>query len=298
MSEESTRPGRGWGTLVLEAVMVVFAVLVALAVDEWAQARQLDEQVARARAGIEAELRSNQAELERGSSSVRDMYQRIAGAVERLAAGEELTDYNLGGEIPDFSDAAWETARATGAVALMDYEWVLATARVYETQELTLRTQTGLLDLLGPTVVREPDVERYRDLQGQLFMMLQMYMNLERQYAETLGQEGSEAAAGDSASGGGSASQSTSPDELGVLLSETGDQTAVSGSLPGQTVPTTRPTTTTVTAPMTFCHRKAICGSPKFTEATTVIPDRSPTKAPVARLAGIMARMKTPKMEP
>src|SRR6266567_4519486 len=60
----------------------------------------------------------------------------------------------------------------------------------------------------------------------------------------------------------------------------------------------TNPTATTVTAPITLCHSHETDGAPKFTTPTAAIPAIRPTNAPVARARGIMARRKTPRMEP
>jgi hypothetical protein len=57
---------RRFGGLMLEAAMVVFAVLLALGVDEWRQTAALQEQVDRARAGVEAELRSGRTRSQYG----------------------------------------------------------------------------------------------------------------------------------------------------------------------------------------------------------------------------------------
>lgn len=166
--------------------MVVFAVLVALAVDEWRAERELDGQVLRARTAIEAELRANRNELEQSLPTVLATYEEVGAMADRLRSGGESPTWALQALLPDFSDAAWETARSTGVMAHMDYSWVLATARVYETQSLARLTQNKLLGALGTTVVREPELERVLDLQGQLFMVLQMYDGLETKYEEAL----------------------------------------------------------------------------------------------------------------
>lgn len=174
------------GPLALEAAMVVFAVLVALAVDEWRADRELTDQVRRARTAIEAELRANRDELERSLPTILTAYDEVGTLADRLRSGGDPPTWALQALLPDFSDAAWETARSTGVMAHMDYSWVLATARVYETQSLARLTQNELLGALGTAVVREPELERVLDLQGHLFMVLQMYDGLETKYEEAL----------------------------------------------------------------------------------------------------------------
>jgi len=167
--------------------MVVFAVLVALAVDQWREDREIAAQVARAQAGVEAELRSNQQELRSGSASVQAMYDTVSTLVGRMRGGETLREAGLGGELPDFSDAAWETARVTGAVAYMPYEWILRTARIYETQGLAREAQGRVLSVMGGVVARGLELDLLLDLQGELFIALQIYASLALRYDEALG---------------------------------------------------------------------------------------------------------------
>ena len=178
---------RSLGALLAEALMVVFAVLVALAVDEWRENREIDAQVARAEAGVDAELRANQDTLRAGAASVQAMYDSVSSMVARMRAGEVIREAALGGTLPEFSDAAWETARVTGAVAHMPYERVLRTARVYETQALTRQAQAQILSTLGGVVARGLQLDLLLDLQGELFIILQIYANLSERYDEALG---------------------------------------------------------------------------------------------------------------
>src|SRR5919198_3441606 len=60
----------------------------------------------------------------------------------------------------------------------------------------------------------------------------------------------------------------------------------------------TKPTPTTVPAPITLCHSHDTDGAAKFTAPTAAIPAIRPRNAPVARARGIMARRKTPRMDP
>ncbi|MEQ9399707.1 MAG: hypothetical protein RJQ04_11145 [Longimicrobiales bacterium] len=184
---DERRGRRKLGGLVLEAAMVVFAVLVALAVDEWREGRQRADLVDRARAAIEAELRANQAELAAGGPTVASLHAAVDTLVRGLRAGRRDLSWEIQADIPDFSDAAWQTARATGIMAHMDYPWVLQIARVYETQDLAGAAQNGLLDALGRAVVRPPELERAQDLQGSLYMALQVYANLTDRYRELFG---------------------------------------------------------------------------------------------------------------
>lgn len=193
---DGSRPGllrRKGPELLLEAALIVFAVLVALAVDEWNEGRELQVQVDRARTAVEAELRANRGELLASGPTVEAMFDTVAAMVGRLRTGGTVGGADLGAEIPDFSDAAWETARVTGTVAHMDYPWVLEIARVYETQDQALQVQNELLGTIGSLSAHGLEEEILTELQGQLFIALQMYGNLAEKYAEALGSAGSTA---------------------------------------------------------------------------------------------------------
>ena len=172
--------------LLLEASMVVFAVLVALAVDEWREERQLAEQVSLARSAIETEVSSNRRELEVSLPTVQKLHDDVRRMAAALRADTGRVEWDVDARIPDFSDAAWETARSTGVMARMDYDWILRTARIYESQSVATQAQNGLFATLGSAIVRQPEIERVTDLQGQLFLLLQLYGDLSRKYAELL----------------------------------------------------------------------------------------------------------------
>ena len=172
--------------LLLEAFFVVFAVVVALAVDEWNEDRELQARVERAQASVQAELRANRAELESTRESVATLFAGVHERVEALRAGETPQGWDAGATLPDFSDAAWETARVTGAVAHMDYAWVLEVARVYQTQARADDAQDVVIRTLGDLSARGPALEVMVDLQGELFIALQLYENLDRKYDEVL----------------------------------------------------------------------------------------------------------------
>lgn len=172
--------------LALEATFIVFAVLVALAVDEWNEGREYREQAEIARGAVVTELQGNREELRTSAPTVQTMLEEVGAVVSRLQGGEVVEGAALSGELPDFSDAAWETARSTGVLARMDYEWVLRTARVYETQELTLELQRDLLTSFGSLAVRAPELDRFMDFQGELAILNMLYQDLGGRYDELL----------------------------------------------------------------------------------------------------------------
>src|SRR5262245_21856053 len=67
--------------LLLEAASVVFAVLLALAVDEWRETQSQKALAARARASILEEIRGNESELRNTRDKNRALLQRIEKAL-------------------------------------------------------------------------------------------------------------------------------------------------------------------------------------------------------------------------
>jgi hypothetical protein len=68
----------------------------------------------------------------------------------------------------------------------MDYDWVLEIARVYETQDLTWSVRRDLIMSLGVLFAQGPEEGRFRDLQGQLAVLIMLQEGLAEKYAAVL----------------------------------------------------------------------------------------------------------------
>src|SRR5262245_21855151 len=75
--------------LLLEAASVVFAVLLALAVDEWRETKSQKALAARARASILEEIRGNESELRDARDKNHALMQRIEEALLRVKQNPE-----------------------------------------------------------------------------------------------------------------------------------------------------------------------------------------------------------------
>lgn len=131
--------------LLVEALSVVFAVLAALAVDEWREDRQNAELASRALDAIVAEVEQNQAELDGARPANLALLERLAEAARDTVLPDELDlefDYSL------VSSSAWETAQVTRATHFMELYDVQRLARLYDLQGLYEAAQDQVLDFI------------------------------------------------------------------------------------------------------------------------------------------------------
>jgi hypothetical protein len=116
----------GWRDFFVHLAVITLGLLIALGLEgmvEWARHKHL---VHRAEADLKLELQTNRAALEHNSKSL-DTAQKEAETDLRILLaykahrppGEELKFY---WEWNSLNSAAWDTARDTGATALMNYE--------------------------------------------------------------------------------------------------------------------------------------------------------------------------------
>lgn len=143
--------------LILEAGMVVFAVVVALGVDEWRESRQNAELADRALAGIAAEIESNRQELAKSSEA----NQAVLAQVREAARDSTLPDtFDVNFEYSLISSSAWETAQVTRATQFIPLDRVQTLAKVYGLQTLYQASQDKVMDFIlsvGEIANREPE---------------------------------------------------------------------------------------------------------------------------------------------
>ncbi len=173
------------GRMVLDMIGVVFAVVVALAADEWRENRELQQRADRAQAAVLAELRANRAELARTRPSIDSVQARLAEGARVLAEGGNPA-LNLNLEFPDFSDAAWRITQVTDAASRLDFAWLTSIARIYETQRLYGEERSAILQTLGGMGVGRapPTVDRLRT---EMSILRQLHDQLLKSYDSVLG---------------------------------------------------------------------------------------------------------------
>lgn len=173
--------------LILEAASVVFAVLLALAVDEWRETRSQDALAERARASILEEIRGNEAELRRTRDKNGALLQRIEETLARGRQGPEMSlEFNF--QIALVSSASWHTAQMTQAASFLDFDWVRRVSKVYEFQDLYVTSQSAVVDRIsGISEILDNDPFRMlRIIADRLRTNLELQDSLLEKYGEVL----------------------------------------------------------------------------------------------------------------
>lgn len=180
MSQEASTVGtlrRKLPEILIEGLFVVFAILLALAADEWREDKQKAEIAERALQGIEAEMKANRVELESSRGPNLEVLERLVAEVED---GEPARSMNVQFEYALLSSAAWRTAQVTQATHYVDYNLIQQIAKLYDVQELFAESQRGMVEQLTG-LSGEPD----RFAQGALGR-LRIVMGVEAGYSAVL----------------------------------------------------------------------------------------------------------------
>jgi len=173
--------------LLLEAASVVFAVLLALAVDEWRETRSRNALAERARASILEEIRSNESELRNTRDANRALLQRIEETLLQVQQRREAS-MNFNFKIALLSSASWHTAQMTQAANLLDFDWVRRASKVYELQGLYVTSQSAVVDRIsGISEILEGDPRRMLTIIAErLRVSLRLQDSLLEEYGKVL----------------------------------------------------------------------------------------------------------------
>jgi hypothetical protein len=188
--------------VLVEVVSVVFAVLVALAVDEVRQDHAERKQAQEARAAVLTELASNLGELRRTEPGLDSLTARLDAIDEAVARGTHPPPSALDLELPDFSRAAWETAQMTQATAHLPLDWLILVSKAYETQALYESLRTDVIRTFG-SVGEEGVSGALPRLASQLHVLQEVSRGLEQKYDSIFASSGSGPSTPDTAVSGG-----------------------------------------------------------------------------------------------
>ncbi|MCP4660296.1 MAG: hypothetical protein GY856_33260 [bacterium] len=179
--------------LALEAASVVFAVLVALAVDEWRDNRANAQLATRARASIIEEIRANRADLSESREDNQAILASIDQALSKIDT-DETVQVNVDFSVSLLSSSAWETAQMTRSVHFLEYEWLAKISTLYELQEFYEDLQSELVSYFtgvdGDCTDGEPEI-LLRGLRRHVETVSRIHDNLLDEYTEILGESGS-----------------------------------------------------------------------------------------------------------
>jgi hypothetical protein len=194
--------------ILIEALFMLVAVVLAFAVEEWREERELDGLAAEARGAILQEVASNREELvestqgtivaiaeleawlEQGARTVAPLREsQRAEKQQNAQAAPAPSDPALNLKLALLSSAAWRTAQSTEASRRMDYSWMLQISQTYELQSIYQDAQSAMVEALVTyrTSTDEPTRRATaRALLGRIRALKSLGQSLEEDYADIL----------------------------------------------------------------------------------------------------------------
>lgn len=188
----------------LHLLTITIGILIALSLEgllEWHHHRGL---VSEARENLRREVEDNKRELDnvlKGGEQEQQNVGTVLNVMATLLKHQKLnvSSLNLKYEIAELRSASWDTARATGAIAYMDYREVEGYGQVYDLQQRFDRVQDNLVQSFiaaisianrDPTTLSEPELREaqasLRRVLGHLAAEGDIGKGLERKYDAVL----------------------------------------------------------------------------------------------------------------
>lgn len=147
---------------IVESAFVVGSILLALAVDEWAQDQEYAELADQSLGIFEREILQNRARIDDAvpyHTGIRDF---LGGMRVETSAPTDVVSIMEGLTPPVLLNTAWETALATGALTHMEFEVVSALSLTYSIQETFEDRARVDRPRLSPSDATTPDASRAR----------------------------------------------------------------------------------------------------------------------------------------
>ena len=132
--------------ILIEAGSVVFALLLALALNQWNERRELRERGDAVRSAIRAELAENRIEIASARPNLLEIQRELRDVIDGKELAEHALSVDLGVSL--LSAAAWRAALATQATQTIDFKWMTKVAKIYELQDNYLHVQAAAVDQL------------------------------------------------------------------------------------------------------------------------------------------------------
>jgi hypothetical protein len=139
--------------VVFESALITVSILLALGLDEWRENREAEEMIKQAMSNFVSEIRQNKSRIDDDTPFTKGLHEVIG---QRYRDGD-ITSMSEFIAIVDsyrpvaLQSAAWETAVATGSLARMDYNLVLALSLTYNMQDRYMQiNRAGMSDLVSP----------------------------------------------------------------------------------------------------------------------------------------------------
>lgn len=175
-------------SLLVEAVSVLLAVLLALAIDEWRESRTNDRLRDEMLQKLALEVGKNRENLDLAMTLQRDELTGIQELRSRIDEGEPLSEARLNVSTELLRDAAWQTALVTGAVQFMDLDQVSELTDAYTVQSMVDDGFRRIVQVLASGELQSKGGHgmALAELDGSLRQLLLLEENLAQMYASYL----------------------------------------------------------------------------------------------------------------
>jgi hypothetical protein len=165
----------------LEAGLIVFAVLVALGVDEYWETLEEQRLADTAIERIGSEILANRSDLLSSRVRNRTLMTDLGRAVASIEVGNGPGLSSVNYEVSLLGADAWQTAQVTRAVHFMDFDQVGRISMVYRLQQLYLDRQAPIVDQVAGMGDRNLG-ESFASLRRGLAITLELECDLLREY--------------------------------------------------------------------------------------------------------------------
>jgi hypothetical protein len=205
MSERSAPLGRRIAErlpeIIIEALFMLAAVVLAFAIEEWREERELDGLAVEARGAILQEVIRNRDELIESKPAMTVAIAELEAWLDQAGPGVQATpssraqpaqalpDPAVKLELALLSSAAWRTAQSTEASRRMEYAWMLQISQTYELQAIYQDAQSAMVEALVTYRTSTDEATRLataRSLLGRIRVLKSFGQSLEDDYADIL----------------------------------------------------------------------------------------------------------------
>lgn len=171
--------------ILIEAFSVIFAVLLALGINEWRETRARERLAADALVKLRQEVATNRENLGTALERQRAALEELTVAIEKISEGESR-EVEVGLVVEQLRNAAWESTILTDAARYMDFELVSTLSDVYHLQELVDDMVRQLLTRMTSTDFHDSDrrLNALRSYVDSLAQLVALEKNLMELYDE------------------------------------------------------------------------------------------------------------------
>ena len=178
--------------IILESIFIVFALLLALAIEGWNENREKQERAQNARHSIAEELRGNLAKLEQRMIVHQDLLDEIVAHIDEIGSesetNERVLDSSFSVSIAFLSIAAWESAQVSGTLEWFSINELTRYSEVFQLHDLFVANQNRIIDdmILMVSVKDENYVAFISGLATRLEMLIEVNKLLSREIESIL----------------------------------------------------------------------------------------------------------------